>query len=251
MDTGIDFNDSYPGNQEMITALQHGTLQLEGQFLNSSNYTFLGKLTFEGKTIRVVYKPHKGEQALWDFPIGTLTRREAAAYLLSNTLGWDLVPPCIYRSRKAPLGAGSLQGYIEHDPDYHYFCFSEEDKEMLRPLVLFDLISNNADRKGGHVFFDAWHHLWAIDHGLCFHVEDKLRTVIWDFAGQEIPSVLLKDIQNLINRLKPESELFNEFNKLIRVSEIRAMVRRCEHYIEYPVFPFPTKERRPYPWPLI
>lgn len=251
MDTAIDLNNTFSDIQGMIIALQHGAIQLEGQFLNSSNYTFLGKLTFEGKTMRVVYKPRKGEQDLWDFATGTLTRREVAAFTLSHALGWNLVPPCIYRSRKTPLGAGSLQVYIEHDPEYHYFHFTEQDKKLLRPLVLFDLISNNADRKGGHLFFDAQHHLWAIDHGLCFHVEDKLRTVIWDFAGQEIPAALLKDVQGLMDELSHESKLFSEFSKLINVSEIRALVDRCQFYIENPVFPFPTKERRPYPWPPI
>ncbi len=215
MDINTEILGLNPSDKNLLTALQYGDIQLEGQFLNSSNYTFLCLLKYEQETIRVVYKPRKGEQPLWDFPEGTLTRRETAAYLVSAALGWNLVPACIYRTRKTPLGAGSVQVYIEHDPEYHYFKFSETEKQTLQPLVLFDLVINNADRKGGHVFFDGQKHLWAIDHGLCFHVEDKLRTVIWDFAGQEIPAALLQDLKRLVSELEKDKPLFVMLSKVI------------------------------------
>jgi streptogramin lyase len=120
-----------------------------------------------------------------DFPRASLARREVAAYLVSEALGWRLVPPTVYR-KDGPIGSGSLQLFIEHDPGYHYFTFSDADRQRLHPVAIFDLLINNADRKGSHLLLDPDGHLWLIDHGLCFHREDKLRTVIWDFAGEPI-----------------------------------------------------------------
>lgn len=251
MDTNTDLPGQLPGTAQILTALQNGYIELEGQFLNSSNYTFLGWLEHEGRSLRVVYKPRKGEQPLWDFPAGTLTRRETAAYLVSEWLGWHLVPPCIYRTRKTPLGAGSLQVFIDHDPDHHYFHFSDEEKSLLRPMALFDLLVNNADRKGGHIFFDENRHLWGIDHGLCFHVEDKLRTVIWDYAGKDIPGALLEDVARLSGMLAKDSPQYLELSRFIRAGEIRALQRRCQHYLKIPLYPFPPEDRRPFPWPPV
>ena len=149
-----------------------------------SNYTFLVDVHYQDTTVQAVYKPSKGEQPLWDFPESTLALREVAAYLVSECLGFQFVPFTTLRN-EGPYGAGSIQQYIEYDPEYHYFNFSDEDKQHLKPVVLFDLLVNNADRKGGHVFFeDGTRKLFAIDHGICFHEEDKLRTVLWDFGGQ-------------------------------------------------------------------
>ncbi len=251
MDTNTDQPGLVSGTSQILTALQNGSIELEGQFLNSSNYTFLSWLKYEGNSMRVVYKPRKGEQPLWDFPIGTLTRREAAAYLVSEWLGWHIVPPCIYRTRKTPLGAGSLQLFVDHDPDHHYFHFSDEEKLLLKPMALFDLLVNNADRKGGHIFFDQKQHLWGIDHGLCFHVEDKLRTVIWDFAGQEISLSLLADMERFSSMLIKDSPQYLELSRYIKAGEIRALLRRCKHYLETPFFPFPPGDRRPFPWPPV
>ena len=251
MDTNIDQTGLLPGNSQILTALQNGSIELEGQFLNSSNYTFLGRLKFEDVSMRVVYKPRKGEQPLWDFPVGTLTRRETAAYLVSEWLGWQLVPPCIYRTRKTPLGAGSLQQFIDHDPEHHYFRFSDEEKALLKPMALFDLLVNNADRKAGHIFFDDLNHLWGIDHGLCFHVEEKLRTVIWDFAGQEISRALLEDIYRLYGQLIKDSPQYLELSRLIQGREITALRKRCQFYLKSPLFPYPPDDRRPFPWPPV
>ncbi len=251
MDINTEFPGVLPENLALITALHNGAIELEGQFLNSSNYTFLCKLTHETNLYRIVYKPRKGEQPLWDFPVGTLTKREAAAFLVSEWLGWSLVPACLYRTRKTPLGAGSVQIYMEHDLEQHYFNFTESQKHSLQPLALFDLIINNADRKGGHIFFDEKQHLWAIDHGLCFHVENKLRTVIWDFAGMEIPPVLLQSMRQFIHGMSPDNNRYEALAGLIRVSEIRAMLKRCEHILDHPHYIFPPTDRRPYPWPPV
>ena len=185
---------------DLQIALQKGELELKGQFMLGSNYTFLVNVHHDGKELQAVYKPSKGEQPLWDFPDTTLAHREVAAYLVSEALGWDFVPYTALRE-DGPYGPGSIQQYIEYDPNYHYFNFSDEDKARLEPVMLFDLLCNNADRKGSHVIFEEeTHKMWLIDHGLCFHEEDKLRTVIWDYAGQPIPDDLLKALAHLSDR---------------------------------------------------
>src|SRR5690349_4340386 len=182
---------STPNSETLQNALIHGEYELTGQFMLGSNYTFLVDVHHEGETYPAVYKPSRGEQPLWDFPEHTLAQREVAAYQLSEALGFHLVPFTTLRD-KGPHGPGSLQQFIEYDVEYHYFNFTPQDREKLRPVVLFDLLANNADRKGGHVFFEIdTKKLYAIDHGICFHSEDKLRTVIWDFAGEAIPDELL------------------------------------------------------------
>ena len=174
--------------------LTTGAIEVSGQFVWGSNYTFLVKVGPEDDGFHAVYKPSEGERPLWDFPPQTLAQREVAAYLTSKALGWDLVPPTVLRA-DGPGGGGSLQLFVEADPERHYFTFSETDKTRLRPAALFDVVINNADRKGGHVILGDNNHIWLIDHGVCFHEDYKLRTVIWDFAGEEIPSELLRDLE--------------------------------------------------------
>jgi hypothetical protein len=236
---------------KILQALQKGEITLQGQFLNSSNYTFLGNLAYDDLAFEIVYKPTRGEQPLWDFPTGTLSKREVAAYLVSETLHWNIVPPTVYRRQKAPLGPGSLQQYIEHDPEYHYFRFDEEDKQRLRPVVLFDLLINNADRKGGHILSNRKGGIWLIDHGICFHEEPKLRTVIWDFAGEEIPENLITDLTCLTTDLERKTEIFQQLNELLHPNEINAMLRRTRQLLDSGHFPYPAGSRRPYPWPPI
>jgi uncharacterized repeat protein (TIGR03843 family) len=233
----------------ILTALQKGEVHLQGQFLNSSNYTFLVEVQHAGETLGAVYKPTRGEQPLWDFPTGTLAKREVAAYRLSERLGWQLVPPTLYRRAKLPLGAGSLQFYVDYDPNDHYFNFSQADVQCLRPIVVFDLLANNADRKGSHILRAADGHFWLIDHGVCFNIEDKLRTVVWDFAGQEIPAELLVDVQQLADDLAGVQVVPEDFKGLLRLSEVRALSRRARTLLETRTFPIPSRTHRPYPYP--
>lgn len=226
------------------TILTHGDYELRGQFMLGSNYTFLVDVHHEGETIKAVYKPSKGEQPLWDFPDNTLALREAAAYHLSEALGFHIVPVTIYRD-DGPHGPGSLQEYIEYDIEHHYFNFTAEDKQKLRPVVLFDFLANNADRKGSHVFFeDGTNHLYAIDHGICFHEEQKLRTVLWDFAGETIPDELLAPLSSTVNW----SALFEPY---LSPNEIAALILRAEELLETKTFPRPLQGRRAYPYPPI
>lgn len=239
---------------EILTHLQKGKITVQGEFLWGSNYTFLAQVEYEGHTIQAVYKPTRGERPLWDFPIASLAKREVAAFLVSEALGWELVPPTVFRS-KGPVGSGSLQFFVEHDPDYHYFNFSDEDLQRLRPTALFDLLINNADRKGSHILIDPQNHIWLIDHGVCFHVEEKLRTVIWDFAGESLPEELCAAMVAFRNQLAAETDdksgLFTRLKSYLSTEEIRTMAGRAKNLIESNRFPPPNPYRRPYPWPQI
>ena len=210
-----------------------------------SNYTFLVNIQHQEKEIQAVYKPSKGEQPLWDFPDNTLANREVAAYLVSQALGWDFVPYTVLRE-DGPYGPGSLQQYIAYDPNYHYFSFNNEDKARLRSVMLFDLLCNNADRKGSHVIIEEkTNKLWLIDHGLCFHEEDKLRTVIWDFAGQPIPENLLDDLSHL----SADQSLLTDLQPYLSPYEIAALIARAEALTASGIYPLPPEDRRAFPYP--
>jgi uncharacterized repeat protein (TIGR03843 family) len=234
--------------EKILTALQAGELTVTGQFMQSSNTTFLSRVSYQDLEFQAVYKPQKGETPLWDFPEGTLCKREVAAYTLSETLGWDLVPPTVFR-QKAPLGSGALQVFVDNDPNQHYFSFDEKTRQRLKPTVLFDLMINNADRKGGHILLDQDHHLWLIDHGTCFHTEFKLRSVVWEFAGQEIPEPLLSNIQRLKQDLSNKATLKKELLLLLSESELLALKTRINILMQLKTFPFQDKNRRTIPWP--
>ena len=222
--------------------LQHGDLELKGQFVLGSNYTFLVDVQYQGVTLPAVYKPTRGEQPLWDFEENTLALREVAAYVVSERLGFHIVPFTTLRD-DGPYGAGSLQQFIEYDPEYHFFNFTPEDRRLLQPVVLFDLLVNNADRKGGHVFFETGtHKLFAIDHGICFHEEDKLRTVLWDFGGQAIPDDLLAPLFRITD-LTPYLEPY------LSPGEISALRTRADSILKKRLFPRQPRDRRAMPWP--
>ncbi|MGB9674157.1 MAG: SCO1664 family protein [Anaerolineales bacterium] len=234
----------------ILEALQKSELNVEGEFIWGSNATYFLQASWLGEIFQVVYKPIRGERPLWDFPQHTLAKREVAAYLVSEELGWHLVPPTVMRNH-APFGRGMIQLYVEHDPNYHYFTFSESDRQRLKPVVVFDLIVNNADRKGSHILIDYHGKIWCIDHGICFHEQDKLRTVLWDFAGQPIPQDLLQDIQRFWDALQTSTEIANQLHQYLSEGELQALIRRTEKLLVNPIFPYPSQERRSYPWPLI
>jgi uncharacterized repeat protein (TIGR03843 family) len=227
---------------ELPDIFQNGRIELKGQFMPGSNYTFLVDVHHAGRTYPAVYKPSRGEQPLWDFPENSLAQREVAAYVVSEVLGFGFVPLTTLRE-EGPHGPGSLQQYIEYDPDYHYFSFTAEDRRCLKPVALFDLVCNNADRKGSHVFFENdTHKLFAIDHGLCFHTDNKLRTVIWEFGGQPIPPELLL----LLGRVE---ELRAPLKAYLSPREIGALVARAQALLRSGTYPFQPGDRRAYPYP--
>lgn len=239
----------HPATDELKVAFQQGEIELKGQFMLGSNYTFLVEINHQGQTFAGVYKPQKGEQPLWDFPANSLAGREVSAYLLSEFLGWSLVPYTLLRE-DGPYGPGSLQKFIEYNPNQHYFNFKAEDKERLRIVALFDHLLNNADRKGSHVLLEKRsRHLYAIDHGLCFHAEDKLRTVIWDFAGQEIEPDRLDDIRRMCDALGQPSALLADLEPYLTPEEIAALAERGQGLLAEGHFPQPPQYRRAFPYP--
>lgn len=233
--------------------LAGGELTPRGFLTNASNSTLLCRLGPErdGATVHAVYKPRRGERPLWDFPIGTLCQREVAAHVVSRFLGWDLVPPTVLRD--GPYGPGSVQLFVAHDPRQHYFVLVEDDThdDALARMALFDLLVNNTDRKGSHVLYgEADGRIHGIDHGLTFHVQPKLRTVIWAFAGWPIPAADHADLRRLVEAVGSGAEdPCAELSELLQPGEVRALVRRAEVLAVTPSLPDVDDDDRPYPWP--
>jgi len=228
----------------ILELLTGGEVELEGRMPWSSNATFLGTVTSGEACTRAIYKPIRGERPLWDFPPG-LHRREAAAWQLSQALGWELVPPTVVR--EAPLGEGSLQQFVAADFEQHYFTLHESRPDLydrLRAMCAFDLLMNNTDRKSGHVLLGLDGHVWGIDHGLCFAAAPKLRTVIWDFAGEAVPVDLLGPVAAVARRVPPLVE------RLLDDDEVDALRRRAAALVRHPVFPYDRSGHR-YPWPMV
>jgi Phosphatidylinositol 3- and 4-kinase len=241
--------DRLTGSPSDPTALlERGAVELVGYIPYASNYTLLAQVTLGEEQTLAIYKPNRGERPLWDFPPGTLAAREVAAYLVSEAVRWSIVPFTVLRA-DGPLGPGSLQQFVEHDPDRHFFTIEDEYVDELKVFAAFDMIVNNADRKGGHVLEDADRKLWAIDHGVTFHVDPKLRTVIWNYAEQEVPAPILSAVSVLKERM--DSGLHAELAQLLSPREADATEARIGSLLDSPRFPSPNDLERPLPWPLI
>src|SRR4249919_463359 len=167
----------------------------------SSNATFLVTLTLDGDEMLAIYKPQRGERPLWDFPRGTLCHREVAAFEVSDALGWGIVPDTVFRD--GPHGVGMMQRFVEHDPEEHYFTLLEKHADTFRRMAAFDVVINNTDRKGGHCLrASETGDIFGIDHGVSFHTQWKMRTVIWDFACEPIPPGVCSDLHRLSEDLR-------------------------------------------------
>jgi hypothetical protein len=242
-----------PGLESATERLHHSGLSIVGRLPWSSNLTFLVALEDDGTDgrgaspvpLHAVYKPARGEQSLWDFPDG-LYRREVAAFVLSEALGWGIVPPTVERD-DGPFGPGSLQLFVAADYEQHYFTLFDQGghEEALRTMCVFDIVANNADRKSGHVLLGPDGRLWGIDHGLCFHRQSKLRTVIWDFADEPVPRRLLADLE------RTAADLPDALALLLHDEECEAVVDRIERLVHVGTLPEPLGDRPPYPWPLV
>jgi Phosphatidylinositol 3- and 4-kinase len=237
--------------QRALEVLQNGAFEGDLHMLRwSSNYTFVADIKHENDIVRAVYKPQKGERPLWDFPDGKLCNRELAAFLTSQELHWQIVPPTVVRD--GPHGLGSLQFFVEHDPDEHYFSFDDSKVSYLKRIAAFDVLVNNADRKGGHCLVDYQGHVWGIDHGITFHSQNKLRTVIWDFAGQPLDGDLLADIEQLCGKVEDGTQSFHRtLQSLITEREINAFRNRIRLILKAKKYPQPGPSGPNYPWPPV
>ena len=228
-----------------LELLAEGELEVLGRLPWSSNYSFLATVRLGGIEQRAVYKPGRGERPLWDYP-GGLFRREVAAYELSAALALGIVPETVLR-QAGPHGEGSVQRFVDADFSEHYFTLLNEPLHhpQLRRIAAFDLLLNNGDRKGGHLIIDAEQRIWGIDHGLCFHVEGKLRTVMWDFAGEELPAEVLRGCELVVDSVP------HPVAALLEHDECAALQRRAAALLRKPLFPVPRDDYRAYPWPLV
>jgi uncharacterized repeat protein (TIGR03843 family) len=211
---------------------------------HSSNATFLVNVTCNDKEVRGIYKPLKGERPLWDFEPG-LHRNEVAAYRLSEAMGLGIVPPTVLRD--GPFGEGSVQLFVDVDVQQHYFTIFEQREDLhdrLRAMCAFDIVANNTDRKGGHCLIDADDHVWAIDHGVCFSPDFKLRTVIWEFGGEELPDNLRAVIEPLIETVPLD------VSALLNSEQVVALQERAQWICEGGAFPIDRSGTR-YPWPIL
>ncbi|HVW32728.1 MAG TPA: SCO1664 family protein [Acidimicrobiia bacterium] len=235
-----------PGSVEERELLEAGEIELLGRMPWSSNATFLVKLEHGGTESLAIYKPRKGERPLWDFPRGTLCQREVAAHLVSDALGWEIVPRTILRD--GPAGPGMVQRFVQHDPEQHFFTLRDSFGDVFRRFALFDVVINNADRKSGHCLRDEGDHIWGIDHGVSFHEAVKVRTVIWDYEGEPIAPAELAALERLGTVL--DAELGRELTVLLSTPERRALDQRLRWLLEERVFPPPLTDY-PYPWPMV
>lgn len=220
-----------------------------GLLHGASNYTFLARLGPHGDDgLRAVYKPARGESPLWDFEAGTLYRREVAAYELSKVLGWPRIPPTVAR-RKAPHGVGAVQLFVDAD-GRHFLGEARRRADTWMAVALFDVITNNADRKSGHCLFDAEDNVWVIDHGLTFHVDHKLRTVIWDFAGRPLPSNLCDGVERALLDLE-HGALADKLGHLLAAAEVEVLRRRLRGVLD-PRWRYPEPSSAwSIPWPPV
>ncbi len=230
-----------------VEDLLHGDLIVEGRLIDASNATLYGTVTSStGQQISVVYKPIAGEKPLWDFPDGSLAGREVCAYELSAAVGFDLVPVTVFRN--GPFGPGAVQEWIDVPEECDVISLAQEIREDIRRMALFDAIINNTDRKFGHILFDASGKLYGCDHGVAFHEEDKLRTVLWQFAGEQLNPVeagILRKIEAWLS-----SEPSNVLKTHLSGEEVSALIFRVKR-LQNEGFPYPSQDWPAIPWPPV
>jgi len=262
-------------DEQAVRLLEQGDLELEGRLRGASNTTLRAIVTLDDVAARCVYKPVAGERPLWDFPDGTLASREVAAYVVSQATGWDVVPLTVLRD--GPLGPGSCQLWVEtlrgdaenrvgfvpagalpdgwhaiaeaEDDDGEPYVLAHADDPTLARIALLDVVINNADRKGGHVLHARDGSLRGIDHGVTFHVDDKLRTVLWGFMGR---AVAADDLAVLVAlRQAFDGALRERLCALLAPDEVEATIARLDRLIAIGVFPGPRPGRHAVPWPPV
>ena len=259
---------------DALELLTRGRMELEGRLVDASNTTLRAEITLDGLTRRCVYKPVRGERPLWDFPDGTLAGREVSAYLVSQATGWDLVPPTVLR--EGPLGVGACQLWIDEpddadaligfvpayevppgwfavasarDEDGDAYALAHADDPRLSRLAVLDSVINNADRKGGHVLYAPGDHVYGVDHGVTFHVENKLRTVLWGWTGRPIPADSVDTLSVLAERL--DGALGAALEEHLTLSEVQHARLRVRRLLRAARFPKPSQDWPAVPWPPV
>lgn len=225
--------------------LSHGALSISGRLVDASNATLYAKCEVKERTLTCIYKPIAGERPLWDFPDGTLANREYLTFLISHWLGLHLVPPTVLRD--GPYGTGMVQLWIDIDESVDLMEFFKEDNPELRKIALLDLITNNTDRKIGHLIPTSEGRVFGCDHGVTFHEEDKLRTVLWQWSNQpftEEEVEILKLAELLIGTERRDVVL-----GLIEEEELEATLHRISRAIAQNTFPEPSQDWPAVPWP--
>jgi uncharacterized repeat protein (TIGR03843 family) len=237
-----------------LEVLRSGELEVVGRIVESTNNALFVRLTRPcpdpepAVVIEAIHKPTLGERPLDDFPDGTLAQREVAAWLVSEAMGWDLVPPTILRD--GPFGGGMLQAYVDPDPEVDVWTMVIEDDPRLRRMATFDAAVNNTDRKGGHILpVDGGRHLYGVDHGVTFSVVPKLRTVLWGWRGEPFSDAELDVLRNL--RAGLDGTLGATLHELLDPIEVRATGRRIDRLVEAGSFPQPDPRRPALPWPPV
>lgn len=259
----ILMNDSAAGKKLFANALRgtteraalrellaRGEIEMQGLVPWSSNYTYLVKLTRGEQQAVGIYKPQCGERPLWDFEDGTLCKREVAAFELSEFLGFPNIPLTVLRA-DGPQGLGMLQQFIHHRRRENFFTVRDKCRDEMQEIAVFDALVNNTDRKGGHVLLDDRGIVWAIDHGVTFHAEPKLRTVIWDFVDEPIPDRLLTQLEKLRAAIKTNAPLRVQLESLLARSEMRALGARLNELLRERVYPSPPQDWPHIPWPPV
>jgi hypothetical protein len=257
-DSEIKFDTDHPESfmpdkdagtmSRLCNLLQQAEIKNCDLLFSGSNYVFLATMVKDRTEVKAIYKPRQGETPLWDFPDGTLYKREYAAFIVSQALEWYLIPPTVVRDGQ--FGIGSMQWFVDTMNGTRHHSQIIGELSALKQVALFDYLINNADRKAGHFLKDKDGRLWMVDHGLTFNTTPKLRTVLWDFAGQTVPKKLLADVEALQDKLKRETQMRDALCRLLDEAEVEALETRITQIIEEPVFAYPTS-RWSVPWPWI
>jgi len=231
--------------EDALRLLRDGTMTVEGRILDASNATLYCTITLDDVESACVYKPISGERPLWDFPTGTLAYREVAAYAVSAATGWDIAPPTVLRD--GPFGPGMVQLWIDVDETVDLVALARSDHPQLQRMAVFDAVVNNADRKGGHLLPTADGHVFGVDHGVCFSVEDKLRTLLWQWRGRRLPDEALDTLSAV--RALLEGPLRETLCTLLAPREVAATVVRVDRLLTTSRYPQPSEEWPAIPWP--
>jgi uncharacterized repeat protein (TIGR03843 family) len=272
--------------KDALELLRHGSLDIEGRLVDASNTTLRAVVTLDGVQARCVYKPIRGERPLWDFPDGTLAGREVSAYLVGAATGWSPVPPTVLRE-EGPLGPGACQLWIDvagsvdeaaedvadlddaeqilgfvpvghvpfgwrriaqaEDEDGRPYVLAHADDERLARLAAFDVVINNADRKGGHILLTPAGAVYGVDHGVSFHVETKLRTILWGWIGEGLPT----EVTEVLERLRADlgGDLGAALHEHLTTREVRQVGRRLDRLLQNGCYPEPSRDWPAVPWP--